>query len=61
MKRIYIKPLKPGQLCTINGHVYQVKEGSCDNCSLLNKDECSKGFVPCIPLIGATNYLKLIK
>ena len=26
MKRIYIKPLKIGQICTINGHVYQAKK-----------------------------------
>jgi hypothetical protein len=56
-----MKRLKPGQLCTINGHVFQVKEGSCDNCSLRNKDECSKGQIDCVSIIGTCTNFKLIK
>ena len=56
-----MKHLKPGQLCTINGYIYQAKKGCCDTCSLYRKDECSQGQIDCMSILDCGIHFKLIK
>ena len=61
MKHIYIKPLKIGQLCTMNGHVYQAKKGHCADCDLCNEAECRDGQIDCLSIIKTNIRFKRIK
>ena len=61
MKSIYIKPLKIGEICTINDHVYQARKGHCDTCALRGKDECHKGQIDCMSILDCGIHFKLIK
>ena len=53
-----MKKLRTGQLCTINGHIYQVKKDWCITCAF-SKTRCTN--IPCISTIGWNNCFKLIK
>ena len=65
-----MKRLKPGQLCTIEKHVYRCKKAhsalfACVNCQkandalcILGKNGCHKS---CVKTFGMTNYPVLIK
>ena len=53
-----MKKLRTGQLCTINGHIYQVKKDWCITCAF-SKPKCPN--IPCISTIGWNNCFKLIK
>ena len=53
-----MKKLRTGQLCTINGHIYQVKKDWCITCAF-SKTRCTN--IPCISTIGWNNCIKLIK
>lgn len=68
------KQLKPGQLCTINGHVYRCKkmatekvatEEACEDCEKANHSDCilyDNGFCrPCVAIFGLDNYPILVK
>lgn len=61
------KQLKPGQLCTIRGHVYRCKKttifGTCTECKIINKNNgCLFAYNgdTCFKLFGE-NYPKLVK
>lgn len=68
-----MKQLKPGQLCTIKGHVYRAKkrttESICDDCHEANGTEnCIFGrkptFAPqlkCFDIFGLDNHPVLVK
>lgn len=69
-----MKRLKPGQLCTINCHVFQCKEAKrmlpCDECTRTNKNSCilctlrtqpDIDKVGCVDIFGLDYYPKLIK
>ena len=63
-----MKRLKPGQLCTINHHVFQCKESAdkhpCDKCAEENGIPCIAciQIIPsCIGRFGLDCYPKLIK
>lgn len=53
-----MKKLRIGQLCTINGHIYQVTRDLCMNCAF-RKISCTD--IRCISIIGWDNCFKLIK
>ena len=58
-----MKHLKPGQLCTIDKHKYQIikSDGSCFYCSFYKKNKCNNGHILCISTIGNSCCFKLIK
>lgn len=61
------KQLKPGQLCTIERHVYRCKKrttDSCVDCEEANHSYCiltKIGAVACIEIFGNENYPVLVK
>ena len=63
------KRLKPGQLCTINKHVYRCKRtngdvcDTCWECEKVNLNPCMlMGNRPtCAKIFGMTNYPVLVK
>ena len=69
-----MKRLKPGQLCTINRHIFQCKAAKqmrpCNECARTNKNSCivctlkiqSGIYKPgCVDIFGFDYYPKLIK
>lgn len=64
------KILKPGQLCTINKHVYHCKKtngdicDTCWNCEKVNNSSCilmKNNYFTCAKIFGMTNYPVLVK
>lgn len=66
MKKNKFKKWKPGQLVTLDNHIYRVtktKTNSLVNCRY-NCDyfrECNRLNFNCVPRMGFVNYLKLVK
>lgn len=63
-----MKRLKPGQLCTINRHIFQCKKAKqmhpCDECERTNKNRCiicTLSTQSCTIRFGLFYYPKLIK